>query len=98
MSSKRKRVREWVFCDHCQEEISHATFYHHESLNIENHRDGKGYGQDLSSVSNVNFLILFGLFQTIGMDNEGIFFQKLILNDLYFSKCARASALFGMAM
>ena len=96
MSSKRKRVREWLFCDRCREEVSHATFHRHEHLNIEN--QGKDYGQDLSSVSNVNVLILFGLFQTIGMDYEGILFQNLILNDLYFSKCALASALCGVAM
>ena len=43
-SSKRKRVRKWVFCDHCQKEVSHATFYRHKRLNL-----SKEYDQDLSS-------------------------------------------------
>jgi len=29
-TERGKRVREWVFCNHCQREVSHATFYLHK--------------------------------------------------------------------
>ena len=40
-------MREWIFCDHCQKKVSHATFYRHKRLN-----QGEGYEQHLSSDSN----------------------------------------------
>lgn len=33
----RKRTREWLFCDHCDQLLPKSTYYRHKDLELENH-------------------------------------------------------------
>ena len=37
----RKRTREWLFCDHCDQLLPKSTYYRHKDLELENHTDSE---------------------------------------------------------